>query len=213
MWEQLADHNPYADLQLNLGRVRKWHPFNRSLYLGARVMLPGLLLASKGDRVAMNSSVETRYPFLDEDVFAFLAPLHPVWKMHGLRDKLIQRYLADRWLPHSVAWRRKGMFRAPLDGFHLDVPSFADQLLSPDSLRKTGYFDRTAVAHWRRAFRTMPAGSNQRTMVEMGLAGVVATQLWHHTYIDGSLADLPAWKPPGDGERRSLVSAAPTAGL
>jgi asparagine synthase (glutamine-hydrolysing) len=38
--------------------------------------------------------------------------------------------------------------------------------------------------------------SYQRTMVEMGLAGVVATQLWHHTYIDGSLADLPAWEPP-----------------
>src|SRR5262245_24772626 len=56
IWEQLADHNPYADLELNLGRVRKWHPFNRS-YLGARVMLPGLLLAAKGDRVAMNSSV------------------------------------------------------------------------------------------------------------------------------------------------------------
>jgi asparagine synthase (glutamine-hydrolysing) len=207
MWEQLADHNPYADLQLNLDRVRKWHPFNRSLYLGARVMLPGLLLASKGDRVAMNSSVETRYPFLDEDVFAFLARLHPVWKMRGLRDKLIQRYLAERWLPHSVAWRRKGMFRAPLDGFHLDVPSFADQLLSPDSLRRTGYFDHAAVAQWRSAFRRMRG--NQRTMVEMGLAGVVATQLWHHTYIDGSLADLPAWKPPAIGDRRSAIDAVP----
>src|SRR5262245_17037675 len=158
-------------------------------------ILPRLLRAANADRVPMNSSCETRYPFLDEDVFAFLAPLHPVWKMRGLRDKLIQRYLADRWLPHSVAWRRKGMFRAPLDGFHMDVPSFADQLLSPESLRKTGYFDQAAVTRWRSAFRNMPEHSNQRTMVEMGLAGVVATQLWHHTYIDGSLADLPAWKP------------------
>lgn len=208
MWEQLVDHNPYADLQLNLDRARKWHPFNRSLYLGARVMLSGLLLASKGDRVAMNSSVETRYPFLDEDVFAFLAPLHPVWKMRGLRDKLIQRYLADRWLPHSVAWRRKGMFRAPLDGFHMGVPTFADQLLSPESLRKTGYFDEAAVAHWRSAFRNMSPRSNQRTMVEMGLVGVVATQLWHHTYISGSLADLPAWKPPGVGSPKCQPSGA-----
>ena len=40
-------------------------------------MLPGLLLNAKGDRVAMNSSVETRYPFLDEEVFAFLAQLAP----------------------------------------------------------------------------------------------------------------------------------------
>ena len=34
-------------------------------------MLAGLLMISKGDRIAMNSSVETRYPFLDDDVIAF----------------------------------------------------------------------------------------------------------------------------------------------
>jgi asparagine synthase (glutamine-hydrolysing) len=160
-------------------------------------MLPGLLLASKGDRVAMNSSVETRYPFLDEEIFAFLANLHPDWKMHGLRDKLILRHLAERWVPRSIAWRRKAMFRAPLDGFHTTaLPTFVDQLLSPESLQKTGYFDPAAIGHWREAFRTMRAGSNQRTMVEMGLVGVVATQLWHHTYLGGGLADLPAWSPP-----------------
>jgi asparagine synthase (glutamine-hydrolysing) len=161
------------------------------------VMLPGLLLASKGDRVAMHSSVETRYPFLDEEVFAFLARLHPVWKMRGLRDKLVLRYLAERWLPRSIAWRRKVMFRAPLDGFHggggpVRTPLWVDQLLSPAALARTGYFDPRAVAHWRQAFRGMRASGNQRTMVEMGLVGVVATQLWHHTFIDGSLADMPS---------------------
>ncbi len=40
--------------------------------------------------------------------------------------------------------------------------------------------------------RTMRERSNQRVVIEMGLAGVVATQLWHHTFIDGSLADLPS---------------------
>jgi len=197
MWEQLGDHLPYADLKLNVERAKKWHPLNRSLYLGARVMLPGLLLASKGDRVAMNSSVETRYPFLDEEVFGFLAKLHPNWKMRGMRDKLILRHLADRWVPKSIAWRRKAMFRAPLDGFHATtMPTFVDQLLSPESLKKTGYFDAASVKHWRSAFRTMRVGGNQRTMVEMGLVGVIATQLWHHTYIGGGLADLPAWSPP-----------------
>lgn len=194
MWEQLGDHTPFEDLKLNLDRAKKWHPLNRSLYLGARVMLPGLLLASKGDRVAMNSSVETRYPFLDEEVFAFLARLHPDWKMRGLRDKLILRHVADRWVPKSIAWRRKAMFRAPLDGFHATtLPTYVDQLLSPESLKATGYFDVAAIAHWRQRFRAMRPGSNQRTMVEMGLVGVIATQLWHHTYLGGGLADLPAW--------------------
>src|SRR6202043_4203993 len=109
---------PYDDLGLNLERAAKWHPLNRSLYLGARVMLPGLLLASKGDRVAMHSAVETRYPFLDEDVFAFMARLHPRWKLRGLRDKFLLRRVAQRWLPREVAWRRKAMFVAPSDSFH-----------------------------------------------------------------------------------------------
>lgn len=199
MFDRLGDHLPYTDLELNLERARKWHPLNRSLYLGARVMLPGLLLSSKGDRVAMHSSVETRYPFLDEEVFDFLARLHPSWKMRGLRDKLILRYVAQRHLPRSIAWRRKAMFRAPLDGFHtIRLPTFVDELLSPESLRKTGYFDVEAVVHWRRRFRDMRK-SNQRTMIEMGLVGVVATQLWHHTYVDASLADLPGWSPAAPG--------------
>jgi asparagine synthase (glutamine-hydrolysing) len=196
MWDRLRDHVPYDDLQLNLKRARRWHPLNRSLYVGARVMLPGLLLNAKGDRVAMNSSVETRYPFLDEEVFAYLARLHPKWKLRGLRDKFALRVMAQRWVPHQIAWRRKAMFRAPLDGFHGAEncePGFVDQLLSEESLRRTGYFDPQAVHRWRQDFRKMRAGSNQRTMIELGLVGVVSTQLWHHLYVDGNLADLPSW--------------------
>jgi hypothetical protein len=28
----------------------------------------------------------------------------------------------------------------------------------------------------------------------MGLVGVVSTQLWHHTFIDHGLADLPSFQ-------------------
>jgi asparagine synthase (glutamine-hydrolysing) len=37
----------------------------------------------------------------------------------------------------------------------------------------------------------------------MGLVGVVATQLWHHTFIDSSLADLPSWS----AAQRAVVQA------
>jgi asparagine synthase (glutamine-hydrolysing) len=198
MQEQLADHIAYADLGINLDRLRRWHPLNRALYFGIRIHLAGLLLNAKGDRVAMHSSVETRYPYLDEDVFAYLAPLHPRWKMRGFKEKYLLRRLAERWLPKSIAWRRKAMFRAPFDSFFSDdparVPAFIDQLLSPESLHKTGYFDAAAVQYWRHQFRGLRAGSKQRIFLEMGLVGVVATQLWHHTYIDGGLADLPSHK-------------------
>jgi asparagine synthase (glutamine-hydrolysing) len=194
----LHGHDPYADLGLNGERLRRWHPLNRALYVGARVHLPGLLLNAKGDRVAMHSSVETRYPFLDEDVFAYLARLHPRWKLRGfLGDKHILRLLAERWLPKEIAWRRKAMFRAPFDSFHAgDPPAYVEQLLSEESLRRAGYFEPGAVRHWRAAFRRMRANSTQRISVEMGLAGVLSTQLWHHLFIDPSLADLPGVSLP-----------------
>jgi asparagine synthase (glutamine-hydrolysing) len=142
----------------------------------------------------MQASVEVRYPFLDEDVFAFIARLHPRWKLRGFRDKHLLRLLAERWLPPSVYQRRKVIFRAPLDSFHMDPePAYVRDLVSEESLRRTGYFDVAEVRHWRRAFREMSPGSIPRLSVEMGLAAVVATQLWHHLFIDGSLADLPSW--------------------
>lgn len=186
---------PFETLQLNRERMRRWHPFNRSIYVGGRIMLPGHLLASKGDRVAMNSSVETRYPYLDEDVVDFTARLDPSWKMRGLRDKYLLRRVAQRWLPPPVAWRRKAMFMAPFDSFHRQGarrPEWIDQLLSAEMLSRTGYFDPAAVAFWRNASRRYRQGSFARMAIEIGLVGVVATQLWHHTFIDGVLADLPS---------------------
>ncbi|MFZ2280538.1 MAG: asparagine synthase (glutamine-hydrolyzing) [Prosthecobacter sp.] len=196
MREVLATARPWDSLGMNLERAKHWTPLNRSLWVGARVTLAGHLLQAKGDRVAMHSSVEVRYPFLDEDVFDFTSKLAPQWKLKGFRDKHLLRLVAERWLPKEIARRQKVIFRAPLDSFHIDPePKFVSELLSEESLRRTGYFDIAQVRHWRKAFRELRAGSLPRLSVEMGLAAVVATQLWHHTFIDGTLADLPSSAP------------------
>jgi len=192
MREVMEAAHPWRDLQIPLERAKRWDPLNRGVWVAARVTLAGLLLQAKGDRVSMHSSVEVRYPFLDEEVFDFTSRLAPRWKLRGLRDKHILRLLAERWLPSSVYRRRKAIFRAPLDSFHMDPePTFVAQLLSEESLRRTGYFDAAAVRHWRKAFRQMPTGSLPRLSVEMGLTAVVATQLWHHLFISGDLAEIP----------------------
>ena len=154
-------------------------------------MLPGHLMASKGDRVAMHSSVEARYPFLDEDVLSFLATLHPRWKLRGLTDKYIERKVAERWLPKEVAWRKKHMFRAPMDAFAMGGKEpWIQQVMSRESMAKTGYFDYEAVEKASAKVGTMRRGF-ARTGLEMGLTAVTATQLWHHLYISGDLCDLP----------------------
>ncbi len=191
-------HSPFDDLELPTG-LRRWHPFHRGMYLGARVMLAGHLLSSKGDRVAMHSSVETRYPFLDEDVVDFMAKLHPRWKLRGLlRDKFVERKVAQRWLPKDVAWRRKKMFRAPMDSwFGQNQPPmpWIEHVLSPESLRKSGYFDVDAVRMARAQLAGMRTRSLGRPALEMGLTAVMATQLWHHLFLKADLCELPSALP------------------
>jgi asparagine synthase (glutamine-hydrolysing) len=194
MREMAAQTNPWAELDFPRERARRWHPLHRGVWIAARVLLAGHLLQAKGDRVAMHNSVEVRYPFLDEDVFDFLSKLHPRWRLRGFRDKHLLRLLAERWVPRSVARRHKVIFRAPLDSFHMDPePTFVAELLSDESLRKTGYFDLAEIKRWRNDFRKMRAGSLPRLSVEMGLMAVIATQLWHHLFMGGDLADLPEW--------------------
>jgi asparagine synthase (glutamine-hydrolysing) len=194
MREVLAKHNAWLDLDFPLERARRWDPMHRGIWIAARVLLAGHLLQGKGDRVAMHSSVEVRPPFLDEDVFDFLAKLHPRWKLRGFRDKHLLRLLAERWIPKKIARRQKVIFRAPLDAFHIEPePPYVGQLLSEESIKRAGYFDNAEVQRWRKGFRNMRAGSLPRLSVEMGLAAVVATQLWHHEFMGGGLADLPEW--------------------
>ena len=112
MWQQLGDHSPYSDLDITTDRMSRWHPLNQSLYVGYKVMLAGLLMISKGDRIAMNASVETRYPYLDDDVIAFCTGIAPEYKLHGMTEKWILRQAAKKILPKKIANRPKTMFRA-----------------------------------------------------------------------------------------------------
>jgi asparagine synthase (glutamine-hydrolysing) len=194
----LRDYNSYLELEPDLERMRRWHPLNRSLYWAGRIHLAGHLLSLKGDRVAMNSAVETRYPFLDDDVFALLARLHPRWKLRGFRDKYLLRRVAERYLPRQIAWRRKVMFRARLDSFFTGpVPRFVQQLISDESLRKTGWFDGEQVRIWARRLERGALPRPQRSIVELGMVAVLTSQLWYHVFIDGTLADLPSgWQRP-----------------
>ena len=63
-----------------------------------------------------------------------------------MRDKYLLRQAAARVLPEAVAQRPKAMFRAPLaESFLAHPPAFVRDLISPEALARTGYFDVAAV--------------------------------------------------------------------
>ncbi len=202
MWSAIGDHCPFDDFVLNTDKMKRWHPLNQSLYFGYKSILPGLLLNQKGDRPAMSHSVETRYPFLDEDVIDFCAKLHPKWKLRGLtRDKHVLREMSAGILPADITRRRKHMFRAPFAStFFENPPDYVKQLLSDESLKKTGYFPIPAIRNLYEHFAGAPENRSHKKpvikqSVEMALTTAMGTQLWHHLYIGGDLCELPGWSP------------------
>ena len=132
MIDRLGDFIAYEDIVVDTERLKRWNKLNQSLYFNYKTMLPGVLLSQKGDRPAMHSSVETRYPFLDEDFVALCARIHPRWKLSGLfTDKKILRRHASAFLPATITQRSKKMFRAPFGRtFFTDSSAYVDQLLS-----------------------------------------------------------------------------------
>src|SRR5262245_8742624 len=182
--EQLGSFVAYEDVPLDLERMSRWAPLNQSLYFGYKVHLPGLLLNHKGDRVAMANSVETRYPFLDEDVIHLLARIHPRWKLRGIsKDKYLLRQVAMRYLPTGIATRPKHIFRAPFAAsIFNNPPGYVRDLMSTSALRKTGYFDVDRVRYIYEIFEKGLEGKPGFAR-QMGLVGVLATQLWHQIHI------------------------------
>ena len=192
---RLAGHSAYQDLDFDHPRPKQWHPLNQSLYLGYKAMLAGLLMIPKGDRISMHSSIEARYPFLDEDVIEFCASIAPEYKIHGKTEKWILRQVAAKTLPKQLANRPKTMFRASLSGTFLGEghPAWVDELLSPESLAKTGYFNPAAVAMEVRKQTNFPRITPKRFVFDVALTCVVTTQLFHHLFFGGGLCSLPQW--------------------
>ena len=91
----------------------RWNSFNQAEYLEAMYLLPGYILSSQGDRMAMAHSVEGRYPFLDHRVVEFAAKLPPHMKMKVLDQKHLLKQAASGRIPESILKRPKQPYRAP----------------------------------------------------------------------------------------------------
>ncbi|HWV88386.1 MAG TPA: asparagine synthase (glutamine-hydrolyzing) [Capillimicrobium sp.] len=140
---------------------------NHSLYLEARTFLHGLLLVE--DKLSMAHSLETRLPFLDNDLvdFAQTVPVglklgnlgevvrldenEPGWKterfFHNARDgKLLLRQAMERHVPPDVTGREKQGFAAPdASWFRGESIDYVRRRLLDGDARIYEFLDRDAV--------------------------------------------------------------------
>ncbi|HEY3167794.1 MAG TPA: asparagine synthase (glutamine-hydrolyzing) [Candidatus Binatia bacterium] len=165
----------------------QWDGLSQAQYLEATGLLPGYILSSQGDRMAMANSVEGRYPFLDHRVVEFACKIPPRLRMKALNEKYILKQAAGRLVPASVQRRSKQPYRAPDSRSFFDPAAqrarsdYVDQLLSGDSIRNGGLFNPQAVQKLAdKARRGEVVGAKDN----MALVGILSTQLFMDQFIN-----------------------------
>ncbi len=160
-----------------------WEPLARAQFLEIKIFLSQYLLSSQGDRMGMAHSIEGRFPFLDCRVVEFCNRLPANLKLRGLTEKYLLKRLGQKWLPPEIWQRPKRPYRAPIHRsfFNAATPDYVGELLSPESLRRTGFFKPAAVTQ---LVEKIQQGSPVSETDDMALAGILSTQLVHHYFVE-----------------------------
>jgi asparagine synthase (glutamine-hydrolysing) len=161
----------------------RWDDLARAQYLEMVHLLPGYILSSQGDRVAMAHGVEARFPFLDPDVVAFGARLPSTLKLHRLDEKYLLKRVARRIVPTPVWRRSKQPYRAPGIAAFVAGRSndYIDDLLSHDQLRRDGLFNPRAVDLLVRKCREGRAIGEKDNMA---FVGIVSTAILVDRFVN-----------------------------
>jgi asparagine synthase (glutamine-hydrolysing) len=183
----LEGYDALDDLRAGLPQAfQRWHPLSQAQYLETAYLLPGYILSSQGDRMAMANAVEGRFPFLDHRVVEMAAKLPPRLKLHGLTEKHILREAARGLVPPAMAKRPKQPYRAPDSAafFSTAAPDWTARALSGAAIAAGGLFERKAVEKLAEKAR---AGRASGFRDNVALTGILSTQLWREAFVPGAV--------------------------
>lgn len=183
-------------------RYASWDGFSQAQYLETMGLLPGYILSSQGDRMAMANGIECRSPFLDTRVVEFAATIPPRLKMCGLNEKHLLKQATRHLVPESISARSKQPYRAPDILSFFDTSTgvaryeYVDDLLSPAAITAAGVFEPSAVSKLVAKART---GAAIGVKDNMALVGILSTQLLVEQLIHGRQVETSSSTPRVSG--------------
>ncbi|RIK31440.1 MAG: asparagine synthase (glutamine-hydrolyzing) [Anaerolineae bacterium] len=173
-YRQIVDHSTFdvfcevikqADLSLQTSADR----LNASLYFELKTFLHGLLVVE--DKVSMSHSLESRVPFLDNDLVDFACSISPIYKLRDIdrvnkhldendvakyhysdsptgNGKLVLRKAMARLVPDDVTQRVKQGFSAPdASWFRGESIDYVNRLLNNRHTRIYEYLNHAYVSN------------------------------------------------------------------
>ncbi|MGH8260248.1 MAG: asparagine synthase (glutamine-hydrolyzing) [Steroidobacteraceae bacterium] len=154
----------------------------KAQWLEYQTLLPGYLLSSQGDRMALAHSVENRCPFLDPRVVELSAAANLKFD-DGADEKYLLRKAFFGQLPPAILAKRKYPYRAPdARAFVRGRPEYLELILSDSELRKNDILD---AAFCRRLvdkiFRA--AADRVSTKEDQAFIFLLSTCILHHQFV------------------------------
>ena len=180
----LANINGEHEKQFDtyFSRYTDLHTLNRALFADLKMYLPDDLL-TLSDRMSMAHSLELRVPFLDHELVEIMATVPPKFKLHRMSKKYILKKSFQKILPKEVLYRKKWGFSIPLVlWFRKDLKSFVQQTLSPDKIRKQGFFNYSKIAEMLEAH--FQAKENYHSQIW----ALVVFSLWYDSHVENSVS-------------------------
>jgi asparagine synthase (glutamine-hydrolysing) len=136
-------------------------------------------LLVKTDRASMAHSLEARVPYLDTVVSNLALALPAHHKVRGLSKKVLLRKAAEPLLPREIVHGKKRGFSIPAAAWlRGELEPFARETLSPERLRRQGFFEPAAVA---RVIDEHVSGVDD---LSRQLWGLLAFTLWHEYHVE-----------------------------
>ncbi len=183
----LNTYNSVDELRRTLDTdFSKWDWLSKAQYIESTKLLPGYILSSQGDRMAMANSVEGRFPFLDHRVVEFCCAIPPNMRMKVLKEKYILKKALGKHLPQEIVKRTKQPYMAPDSKSFFgngSVPDYVEDMLSSKSIKENGYFNPQAVERLvNKCRKNLAIGFKDN----MALVGILSMQLVDKIFVKGA---------------------------
>jgi asparagine synthase (glutamine-hydrolysing) len=174
--------DPVHHYQGNFRNGQDRDPIGQLLYVNASTYLPGDLLV-KTDRMSMANSLETRCPFLDHELFAWVNQIPTHLKLKGLKTKYILKEALKGFVPEEIIYRKKHGFGVPVGHwFRTTLKNYMeDILLSTETLRR-GYFRKDQITRLVQEHTTGKRDHGHR------LWTLLTFEMWHRVFMDKSVS-------------------------
>ncbi|MBM3676816.1 MAG: asparagine synthase (glutamine-hydrolyzing) [Actinobacteria bacterium] len=205
-WERVGEHAPLDAYRRAIEPAAGFDPLSRAIYFEAKTFLHGLLVIE--DRVSMAHSLESRVPFLDNELVDLALRIPLGLQVTEGSGKQILRAAMREVLPAEIIDKPKQGFSPPDESWYKGptMQYIREVLLDPRTLARD-WFREHAI---RRVLDQHASGRRNHRLLIWSL---LSFEWWNRLFVDGESPSRHAqWHVDDDHAPRSLGAAPTTAG-